>query len=289
LGDARAIEPLISLLNERQSTAAAKALGQIGDSRAVEPLLTALQTVTGYGQHDIIAAWGSFARRGYADPRAFEMILQTVNDAKFQVRNVALRALGYFGDARAIPVLRAALGEKPDRDEGVHNVALHALGRLGDTETRDLLQAVLEDQTGDPTTRTQAARWLGWFGDPTAVLPLVMALNEDTLALRLQAIESLGWLRDARAVDPLLALLNDHHPTIRFQAAQSLGKIGDVRAIDALIALLNDEERLPFRVPVMRVSNGAYGALKTLGTPEAVAAAAAWRKREAGGDGDDVE
>lgn len=46
IGDARAVEPLIQTLEDRDSLVAGKAaqaLGRIGDARAVEPLIQALK------------------------------------------------------------------------------------------------------------------------------------------------------------------------------------------------------------------------------------------------------
>jgi HEAT repeat protein len=81
LGDARAVEPLIVVLENREqgdpacSQAAAEALGRIGDARAVEPLAAAL-----------------------ADDKARD-----------NTRGAAAEALGRIGDARAVGPLVAAL------------------------------------------------------------------------------------------------------------------------------------------------------------------------------------
>ena len=57
---------------------------------------------------------------------------------------------------------------------------------------------------------------------------------------------------------------------IRTQTAWTLGEIGDKRAVPMLTGLLSDENE-----DVQRI---ACEALEKIGTPEALAAAAHWRK-----------
>jgi hypothetical protein len=94
LGDARAIEPLITRLGDRDSAvqqAACRALGQLGDARAIEPLIAHLGD-----------RWDS------------------------ALRQAACRALGQLGDTRAIEPLIARLG---NRD--VQQAAKSALVAIG--------------------------------------------------------------------------------------------------------------------------------------------------------------
>lgn len=60
--------------------------------------------------------------------------------------------------------------------------------------------------------------------------------------------------------------------TVRSNAARALGEIGDARAVEPLIDILKD----------WWTRGTAQRALLRIGTPEALAALEAWRKRQRG-------
>ena len=67
LGDARAVEPLIAALADRDSAvrvSAAGALGQLGNAQAVEPLIAALADRDSDVRVSAAGRWASWATRG---------------------------------------------------------------------------------------------------------------------------------------------------------------------------------------------------------------------------------
>ena len=98
----------------------------------------------------------------------------------------------------------------------------------------------------DPPAQGAAARALGQIGDPRAVDPLIEALENEYIAVRLGAAQALGEIGDARAVDPLIQALEveDEYCGVQYEAAQALGKIGDARAIKPLIRALKDDDEI---------------------------------------------
>jgi hypothetical protein len=85
IGDARAVEPLIEALDDKQilvRTEAAKALGKIGDTRAVEPLLETMPSEP---------AAEALGRIG--DKRVLGLLIQVVEDPDRRVREAAEAAL----------------------------------------------------------------------------------------------------------------------------------------------------------------------------------------------------
>jgi HEAT repeat protein len=88
IGDARAVEPLITALKDQSRSVrenAASALGKIGDARAVEPLIAALKDINA---------------RAYADPalvqfgaRAVEPLIAALKDEKGLARERAAEGL----------------------------------------------------------------------------------------------------------------------------------------------------------------------------------------------------
>ncbi len=83
----------------------------------------------------------------------------------------------------------------------------------------------------DPQRRVQAARNLGETRSAGAVAPLVEALKDENVEVRLAAIQALGRIgRNAKAAVPALtAMLRDQDSTIRSGAARALAKIGEPR------------------------------------------------------------
>jgi len=90
------------------------------------------------------------------------------------------------------------------------------------------------------TIHSQAAKTLGEIGDPSAVVPLIAALNDKSKYVRREASTALGEIGDPRAVTALITALKDSDKYVRGAAAYALGKIQDPRAITPLIRRLHD-------------------------------------------------
>ena len=157
IGDARATEPLLPLLDDRASSvrrAVAEALGRLGDTRAVGPLAGALTDDDGDTRTAAAEAlqrldWrpeGPSAEAFWVATRqwdeavrahAVEPLVVALRDHDASVRELASAALGTIGDARAIAPLAAALG---DRDISVARAAARALVALYSSGSLDEAQ-----------------------------------------------------------------------------------------------------------------------------------------------------
>ncbi|QQS30771.1 MAG: HEAT repeat domain-containing protein [Sphingobacteriales bacterium] len=196
LEDKRAVEPLISVLNDvfidvRYN--AVKYLGKLGDVRAVVPLLTLLQ------------------------------------DKVTEVRIQAIIALGNLGDSRATAPLIPFLGNSMI---DIRNYTAIALGNLADTHAVGPLIRTLSDKA--QKVRMSVAESLGKLGDVRAVMPLITTLRSKAISTGCAGAKALGNLNDKRAVLPLISALSDKNLEVRINAATALGKLGDVRAIEPL-------------------------------------------------------
>jgi len=69
------------------------------------------------------------------------------------------------------------------------------------------------------------------------VEPLIAALKDKELSVRLAAAGALGELGHAAAVEPLVAALERTSSPLCATVAEALGKLGDARAVEPLIAL----------------------------------------------------
>jgi|GEM_PF-3286875 len=164
-----AVEPLIALLTDTNSSArfsAVRPLGKLGDTRAVEPLIGLLK-----------------------DDNLDQIRRQFVEEA-----------LGELRDARAVEPLIACLSKHYNSEE--RRYAAVALGKLGGVRAVDALIALLEDQN----LRIEAASLLGELGDTRAVEPLIALLKDQNLdsgqqKIIAKALSGLGYLAPAAAIE----------------------------------------------------------------------------------------
>ena len=144
----------------------------------------------------------------------------------------------------------------------------------------------LSDQ--NPNLRARSAESLGNMGDPRAVEPLLLLIDDPVSDVVWVALRSLGTLKDPRAFEPLIRcvdspdrwitpgsgmgtggalvipvqapviipLLTDKKKGVRQSAAEALGKIGEIRYQEYLEPLLEDDE--------IEVRHTARQALKNL-------------------------
>lgn len=105
------------------------------------------------------------------------------------MRGAAAEALGFIGDARAIPPLMVAIN---DENQEVRELATEALGRIGDggdEKVYDALVKLLKDDNA--WVRRAAAAALADLGDRRAVEPLGDALLDDHEVVQEAAFEAL--------------------------------------------------------------------------------------------------
>ena len=284
IGDFRALEPLITALQDkdyRVSAAAATALSQIG-SPAVEPLIAALKG------NDYRVRKAAAIALGQIGSPAVESLITALQDKNYHVRKAAattLDNLGWQPDQdengalywiakeewdRCIqigsPAVEPLIAAMEDGNSDVREAAAIALGQIGSPAVEPLI-ATLED--GNPDVREAAAITLGQIGDVRAIEPLILitALKGWPLhSIRdLEAHEAAAAALvriGSPAVEPLITVLKDDEQYVRAAAAIALGQIVDVRAAEPLITVLKDKD--------YRVREAAAIALGQIGDVRAV-------------------
>lgn len=100
----------------------ARALGELGDARAVEPLIIALKDKDEFVVSEAAEALGKLG-----DTRAVLPLTLLLKHRESFVRSAAARSLGKLGDSNAVESLTLALD---DKDEFVHDSAARALQTL---------------------------------------------------------------------------------------------------------------------------------------------------------------
>jgi HEAT repeat protein len=248
---------------------AAKALGEIGDAQAVEPLITALKDSDKDVRRAAVEALGQSG-----DARAVDPLGAALQDSDTDVRRAAAAALGQSGDARAVDPLGAAL---KDNDTDVRRAAAEALGGSGDARAVDPLIAALKDgavdvqqavagalaqiaeENTDKDLKYQAALSLAEIDDPRAVNLLVGFIASQRFSAMMHgressleegALEALVGM-GSPAIDPLIQCLRPHlvktghnkskntNHERNMVAVEALVRIGDSRAVEPLAGYLS--------------------------------------------------
>jgi HEAT repeat protein len=149
--------------------------------------------------------------------------------------------LGNLGSTESVPVLRGLLLE--DTDPEVRTVAARALGHLGDARAVVPLVLALEQQLVPPGVATAALLAVG----ERAVEGLRAALQRPSAATRSLAAELLGVLETISATPDLLDALSESETEVRIAAARALGQIAAPDAEPALVDCLGAHEPAALR------------------------------------------
>jgi HEAT repeat protein len=267
IGGEKSVESLVESLRDADAGvrgAAAVALGNIRSPRAVGGLLAVLRT----SNDATLSAEAATALAKIRSSDAVPALIDALRGTNAAARAQVARALGDFGDVRAVPPLTTAL---EDASPVVRYYARQSLIRIGISAPEkllelfsqpnrrgwfgsaealrsakpeavfDALQAKLADP--QPPIRALAASMLGSLRDERAVAPLTERLEaEERFPVRWWLLWALGRFPDA-AREPLLKFARDKKPRLRADAMRGLGYVPldpDVRA--ALRAGLKDED-----------------------------------------------
>jgi HEAT repeat protein len=266
IGDSSAISPLMERLlrppnaewPEELHDVIAKALGEIGEP-AIKVLIDTLE------DPDVWVISAAAKALGQIGPAQAIVPLAALTRRENQwLRAAATQALAQIADARAV---RAAL----ITDEAPRAFwKLMALKEI-DESTIDQLKALCKDP--DERTRTRAAEVLSHLSDDRSVTPLASALWAEfpekplakTSPRQTRAAQSESEPEITSGITPLVHALQDPAVEVRVAAAEALGKAGDASAIPALNQALQD--------PDSRVRAAVARSLGEIGRPTAGAGA----------------
>ena len=246
-------------------------LGDLGDKRAIEPLLRMLEDRDCYTFVETALAKLRASKEEMAD--AYSMATSSKN---WEAKKNAEKKLVDLGDKRAIWTL---LGMLNDKDKGVRNNAVKKIVNLGDKSAIEALLGMLKDEDNDVRSSAEAALAKLGAGREQLVDGYIAVLsfknsfygrgkaNENAV----RKLESLG---DKRAIEPLLEVLKDPYlyddsgialiklgaskeqilnghiaalllgrgNDARINAAKKLTDLGDKSAIEPLLGTLKDED-----------------------------------------------
>lgn len=181
-------------------------------------------------------------------------------EADLELRWFAARILGEFDSPIVVTSLINLLGSSAD--EELREMVANTLAHLG-TSAIEALAPLL----ANPETRLLAVRSLSQIRHSATITPLLSAVGDPSVEVRVAAIESLASFHDWRIPPVLLAALTDLAASVRKEAAIGLGLRTDLREeldlVNRLQPLLFD-----FKLEVCTVAAIAIG---RMGTNEAAA------------------
>jgi HEAT repeat protein len=223
---------------------AAILLARYGDKRALRGLLEGVRAHPAYKIHA-----GELSGLGR---QVIEELVAALQDDNLVVRRVAADALGFIGDAAAIPALKETLGSE---DSGLLCSAVGALGNMRDPALLPVFEQALRDRRTCSTALLAAAKLPGYAGERI----LTEALGHEDSSVRFEAVRLLEDAASPGALPALIAALRDRSGQVRRVAVGAIGNLGGATAVSALLEALEDEENL--------VSSQAGPALVKIGGP----------------------
>jgi HEAT repeat protein len=211
-----AIQVLIDALGDPDawvSSAAARALGRIGDPQAITPLTELIKQ-----EHRWVRATATQALAQIADARAVRAALTTDEAPRAFWKLMALREI----DEATVGQLTGFL---EDADPQVRAKAADVLSQLGQEPANGPFAATL--RAGFHTTRTATPVRSGaaTADGPGNLSPLLEALKDAAVEVRLAAAEALGKAGDASTIPALTQALQDDDSRVRAAVARSMGEI----------------------------------------------------------------
>jgi HEAT repeat protein len=182
----------------------------------------------------------AYALGNSRDPRAFEPLLQSLNDKDLNARISAISALGYLGDRRAEPVLLEILHNR-GKGEFDRDAAAFALGRLGGEKAIEALIRVLADSRESERLRMTVAVGLKHAKAQQAVMQLMVVAKDrsEPVNLRMSAIEAVAAIESTKAISFLtrFATAKDEPRGILWSAAYPLVDLTDGAIDDTWIVM----------------------------------------------------
>lgn len=166
----------------------------------------------------------------------FDDLLNKLHDPREAMRLIAIRQLGERGDMRAVKPLLIAHGRRAAAEK---SAILDAFWSMGQRVYPPLNAILLRDL--NPILRADAAYVMGVLGHSQSMEPLSRAILDSHEMVRALVVVALARFKVDAIFGPLVVALRDPSITVRLEAAVALGNHGDVRAVDLLIQAVEQQ------------------------------------------------
>ncbi len=174
-------------------------------------------------------------------------VADALADSEPRVRERAIQALRFLGDANALPLLRHALTQAEASGHGGElRACLAALGELGDSGDADLMAPHLRDAR--PSVRVTAACAMAALGDVRGAGLLLESALTGAPAIQRVAVAGLGYLADSKTQTALESMAESSRYPWQAEARLALARrhaqtMKDTESQQAVwLALANDPD-----------------------------------------------
>ncbi|BBB48019.1 HEAT repeat domain-containing protein [Pelolinea submarina] len=143
IGDERAIEPLIELLEDENISTrreATIALGKTGDKRAVDPLIAVLED-----EDSNVSLNAANALLEIIDENSIDRLFAMLESKNSYTRQYTAELLGYLGNSQAIEPLKNARDKEPYASKEVYTQSIKRIGEAID-QTLEPLLSIFNDE-----------------------------------------------------------------------------------------------------------------------------------------------
>lgn len=189
------------------------------------------------------------------------LLLEGLQEADPQLRQLAAQSLGQIGESTAISRLVAALG---DEVEEVQETALRALTMLSSRYRQEILQVMIPLlDHGEAQQRMYAVTVLAGLDGADVEHRLALAMKDESPLVRRVAVRAFERHPGGDQLSVLVLALTDEDAEVRKLTAELLGASGDPQVLSPLGLALQDED--------LWVRAAAVRALGRLGSAEAEA------------------
>jgi len=217
-------------------------LGDLGDERAIEPLLIILNDPkeTDNLKNKIIIALGKIK-----NPKIIPHLLGLIDNSPLETILIVIETIGTFKqEARlAVSKLHECLkSPKYQNEEKIIKSIIDALGDIKDPTSATEILPFINDLRS--RVRWTTANSLGQIGVGDVVPQLAKLLNDEFLDIKQITIEALGKLGNKIVCPEIIKiLLNDKEESrTRQLSADALGAIKDKTALSSLLTVLNESD-----------------------------------------------
>lgn len=210
-------------------------LGKSTNPKALDILIKNLSTKNTYVLEESINTLGTLR-----DKKAVAPLMAVFKQSKQHYILVAcVKSLGKIGDKKAIPTLAKAY-RHPKFD--MKSVAMEALGRVNDKKSLNILYKLMMKKNKNMTMQMDAAISISEANSEQAADMLGKALDNKKTRLKVRSaiIESLSYITNEKAFEYILKELNrTEDEKIQKQCIKILGKRKNPKAIKSLAALMD--------------------------------------------------
>ncbi len=200
------------------------------------------------------------------DSQASALIQAFKNESDEKTRRLLALAIGRVGESAsaAVPDLASALG-----DDVVGPAAAWAMAQIGPSALDPLVVALQSDEPATVVNAAHGIEWLGQDAAPAEETVREVFVESDDADTQVALVNALGGIGDEAAVDVLIDSLSGQQPAVVRASMKALGRSGSEKAVNALIPFLSTGDPLDsFDAAAAAAALGELGPKAKAAVPE---------------------